>query len=505
MASGSLVPRRDWVAQNPETGLLIILAIYLALGALYAVLTPPWQVIDEPAHLSYVRYVAEKQQLPILRSSDLPTPYLEDLKLWKFPPNMSIEELQYESYQPPLYYVLAAAAYRVMLPLGVPMPLGLRAFSLLLGLGAIYIGYKSVMAIFPNDPLPALGTAAFAATLPMHLALTAAVNNDVLARLVLNLAIWRLVTMSQGRWTVRRSFEVGALMGLGLLSGFSAYIIPGVAIVALVWDDLRTRREQKGLFLWRTLGYGGIMLGTALMIALPWLLRNVQVYGRGDLFGIGRHNQVTAALIAIDQRPDPQTWLTWLHDMVVVTFRSFWGEFGWMSVPLSPGLYGALALASSLVVIHLEFYMSDMVRGRVHLAPHAMRALALLVIWGMLTVASYFWLNTRVPQFQGRYLFPALVVWGLGWTLGLRKLFHSSPLPILALLAACIVSLFIFSIVTGSFRGFGITALALAMVIIGIGHWLFSRRPSSPLVMTYVGLAILAIASLFNYIIPGLS
>jgi len=304
---------------------------------------------------------------------------------------------------------------------------------------------------------------------------------------------------------VRRSFEVGALMGLALLSGLSAYIIPGVAIVALVWDNVKTRREQGASFLWRILGYGGIMLGTALMITLPWLLRNVQVYGMADPFGIGRHNQVTAALVALDQRPNPPTWLAWLRNMVVVTFQSFWGEFGWMSVSLSPGIYGALALASGLVAIHLLCYVSDMVRGRVHLAPHAARALVLFSVWGMLTVASYLWLNTRVPQFQGGYLFSALVVWGLGWTLGLRKLFHSSPLPILALLAASIVSLFIFSIVTGSFRGFGVTALALAMVIIGIGHWLFSRRPSSPLVMTYVGLAILALASLFNYIVPGLS
>jgi len=162
------------------------------------------------------------------------------------------------------------------------MPLGLRAFSLLLGTGAIVVGYRLVLAIFPNDPLPALGTAAFAATLPMHLAMTSAVNNDVLVGLVLNLASWRLVTMDHLGWGARRSFVLGALLGLAMLSGLSAYAMLIVAVVALVWDGIRARHDGSGFWLWRILGYGAIMLGTAFVITLPWLLRNIQVYGPDD-------------------------------------------------------------------------------------------------------------------------------------------------------------------------------------------------------------------------------
>ena len=110
-----------------------------------------------------------------------------------------------------------------------------------------------------------------------------------------------------------------------------------------------------------------------------------------------------------------------------------------------------------------------------------------------------------MPFLQGRYLFPALAVWGLGCTLGLRKLFQYSPLPILALMAVSIMFLFVLSIATGVFRGFGITALALSMVLIGLGHWLYSRTPSSPLVLVYMGLALLALVSLLRYIVPILT
>jgi len=127
----------------------------------------------------------------------------------------------------------------------------------------------------------------------------------------------------------------------------------------------------------------------------------------------------------------------------------------------------------------------------------------LLAVWAVLALLGYLWENVHLPQFEGRHLFPALVVWGLGYTLGLRKLFHSTPLPILALLATSIVVLFAYSIATGNYLGFDITALALTMVIIGVGHWLQSRTPSTPLVLATMSLVILAIACLFSYIIPA--
>jgi hypothetical protein len=505
MVSGPHVSHRDWVVQNPEMVLRIIVGIYLVLGALYAVFTPAWQVPDEPAHYNYVRYVAENLQLPVLQSGDLPSIYLEELLDRRFPPEMSIAPLRYESYEPPLYHILAAVAYRAMGPLGVPMPLGLRAFSLLLGLGALVIGYRLVLAIYPNDPLPALGTAAFAATLPMHLAITAAVNNAALVELMLSLTVWRLVTMGHEGWNARQSFVLGALLGLALLSGVSAYLAPGVALIALAWDSIHTRHDGKVFFLWRILGYGAIMFGTALMIALPWFLHNIQVYNLADPLGLSRYNQVASAQSATSEYIAEHGWLIWLRDMVVITFCSFWGQFGWMSVLLDYRIYLSLALASGLTMMHLALYVWDMVRGKVHVAPHTARALVLLFVWGAFTVLGYFWHNMRFVQFQGRHLFPALAVWGLGCTVGLRKLFQYSPLPTLALLATSIVALFAFSIATGDYRGFGITAVALTIVIIGVGHWLQSRAHSTPLALTYLSLAILALVCLFGYIVPALS
>ena len=41
--------------------LILIVLIYLGIGALYVINTPAWQAPDEPAHYNYVRQLAAGQ------------------------------------------------------------------------------------------------------------------------------------------------------------------------------------------------------------------------------------------------------------------------------------------------------------------------------------------------------------------------------------------------------------------------------------------------------------
>ncbi|MFQ5814293.1 MAG: glycosyltransferase family 39 protein, partial [Anaerolineae bacterium] len=166
-----------------------VLAAYLVIGILYAVKTPPWQVPDEPAHYNYVKYLAENYRLPVLRMGDYPHDYLEEIKANRFPPEMSIEPLRYEFHQPPLYYVLAAVVYKLFA--GKLLPL--RLLSVLLGCCLLWVAYHVAKEIFPGDEALALGATAFVAFVPMHIAITAAVNNDTLAELILAVILWMLV------------------------------------------------------------------------------------------------------------------------------------------------------------------------------------------------------------------------------------------------------------------------------------------------------------------------
>src|SRR3990172_9221696 len=86
-------------------GLLLI--TYLAIAVQYAARTPAWQAPDEPAHYNYVRTIVEEGALPVLRPGDYDQKFNEQFTNPKNTPNLPIEPMRYEFWQPPLYYLLA--------------------------------------------------------------------------------------------------------------------------------------------------------------------------------------------------------------------------------------------------------------------------------------------------------------------------------------------------------------------------------------------------------------
>lgn len=130
--------------------LALILLVYLVLGILFAVYTPPWQAPDEPAHYNYVRYVAEKGQFPVLHMGDYPHAYLEQIKAARFPGDMSIEPIRYEFHQPPLYYALLAPIYRLTEGRLIP----LRLVSVLVGAGIVLFAYAIGRRVWPENGRP---------------------------------------------------------------------------------------------------------------------------------------------------------------------------------------------------------------------------------------------------------------------------------------------------------------------------------------------------------------
>ena len=484
--------------------LLAIIVSYLVLGTLYAFETPAWQAPDEPAHFNYVKHVAENGRLPELCEGDFPHVYLEMLKKWGFPPEQSIERIRYESHQPPLYYVLAAGAYRLasLFP-GLPMPQTLRLFSLGLGALFLWVTYRLVRVIYPSQALVALGAAAFCATLPMHLAVTGSVNNDVLVELLLATLVWQLVRSRA--WTFGRAVGIGALLGLALLTKVQAYVGFGLALFALAWDAWRPR-DERGHHPWgRTVVLGMVMLATALVIASPWLLRNARLYGPTDLLGLQRHDQVVEGQLTTREYLAQHGPLNLLRSFVVTTFQSFWGQFGWMGVVLHFRYYMAWAIFSGLVLVGLAIYLARVLRGAEGLSPEAKRGLLLLLVWAAATTLGYLWYNTKYVQHQGRYLFPALVPWAVALALGLREILGRSTGLAVLVAAALGVGVLGYSIFIGNLKEFTLLLLvALVAALLG-GHRLERRWPGAAMGLAYLGLAVLALVCLYAYIVPQLA
>ena len=144
-----------------------------------------------------------------------------------------------------------------------------------------------------------------------------------------------------------------------------------------------------------------------------WFLRNMMVYGPADPLAQARHDAIVVGQPTTDLSIDA------LGHFGATLFRSFWGQFGWMGVPLDDRTYRFLTLFSiSLAVGVLLWLAREIRRG----GPPAWdrRWLTLLATTCLLLFLGVIGYNLKYIQPQGRYLFTALVPIGVFATLGVR-------------------------------------------------------------------------------------
>jgi hypothetical protein len=445
--------------------LALILLVYLVLAALYAINVPAWQAPDEPAHFNYIHELATTGQIPVLRMGDYDEAYILELTSRRFPPELSIAPLRYEAHQPPLYYLLGAGVFR--LSGGDLLPL--RLLSATLGALFIVLIYAIVRLIFPGRPALALGAAAFTAFLPMHVAQAASVNNDALAEvllaaiLLLSIRYVKLATLGPRRPAGRDALAIGLLLGLALVTKVSAYVAIPIALAAplIAWHESRQLSPINHSPLsnspihqssFPVLHFALILL-PALLLALPWYLRNAQLYGNLDILGRSWHDAVVVGQLTTGELLAQAGLIAVLERFLVWSHSSFWGVFGWMGVWMDARIYtAALAFGVAVAVgcvwagrnttTNEEQRMMEATEAAGFSTPitdhrppilgagepqspvtdHRSRfrrwALALLGLSALGTLGIYLLYNLQFVQPQGRYLFPALPAVSLAVAVG---------------------------------------------------------------------------------------
>ena len=395
-------------------GLLAILFAYLFIGTLYAVRTPAWQVPDEPAHYNYIAHIAATGRLPILQPGDYNFEYLERLKSQKFPPELPVDSVRYESWQPPLYYLLAAPVFAAT---GGDL-LSVRLFTLILGSAVVVLTYLLARAVMPRAPVVALTAAGFVAFLPQHVAMLAAANNDALAEAVMALGVWLgvLALLAAPGARARRFWVLGLVLGLAFLTKLSAY--PLAALLGFVLLLLARREAWPFSQLLRA----GLQLYVpALLIGGLWWARNLAVYGGVDFLAMQRHDEVVQGQLRTAEGLALWGVGGYTQRFLQTTFQSFWGQFGWMGVVMDWRVYWALLLFTVVLVIGAAGALRRFWRLRASLPRPRRDVAAFLTVAVLLTVAVYLYYNLSFVQHQGRYLYPALPILALGAAVALRQ------------------------------------------------------------------------------------
>ncbi len=421
--------------------------LFMVLATTYSLVTPIFESPDELWHYPYVWHLARTGQLPI---QDPTNP-----QLWG-----------QEGSQPPLYYALAAL-------LTAPVPtddlpdliyhnphadIGLvsadgnanivvhtsreawpwrgavlaihlaRFLSILLSTGTVLAVYAVGRILWPEQPAFALLAMSFVAFNPMFLFISGSVNNDnlitLLASLTLGWLVWLIVTYADpARPPAVPSFwhfaGLGGLVGLAALTKASGLGLAGLVGLTLLGWGWRRRS-------WRITVLGNVLVDLlAVAIAGWWYWRNFILYEDWT----GTQNMI----VMMGARPVPPTIGQLLAEAPGL-LRSFWGLFGYFSVPLPAPLYWLfnLFLAAGFSGLFVPFKKSS--------PPGLKHAWPILLGWLVLLLIGLIQWTLRTPATQGRLLFPGLAalatLWAAGWmAIAPGRLY---PLPVLIMLAVAV-------------------------------------------------------------------
>lgn len=380
---------------NASRFVWIALPLFVLLGAVYARVVPVGEAPDEPAHLAYVDHIVEEGSLPSAR--------------------LERGSYAYESYQPPLDYLVSAFFLRVLHggPSAYPFAgavnpgfdfhaPGSRAFLGRPGAESavravrrlrwarLFWGALTVFFLFevaqilaaPGREWAICAVAPFCLA-PQLLFNTAAVNNDTAVTALSSATLYGLCRMVSRRgegvfWGVL----TGAAAGLALWSKPSGlFLALPLLFVAILLTRQGRRKTAAGLILAFT------------VLSAGWLALTLARSGPA-LLGVEPASGAALGWSRLIAEP------SWPASVWV----SFWAKFGWLNLPLPWPVYLLFLPPSLLVLWGVISTVRSARRNLEGAAPEVVALLAVISNLGLLAayLAGVSW------QTQGRFLFPSL-------------------------------------------------------------------------------------------------
>ena len=445
-----------------------ICALVALLSALtWSLIVPLFQVPDEQAHVGYAQHVAEvgappagdtgatalskdeRRSLARLRWREV-THRPENLALTTPRAHRRLERAverpadrageggsSNATQNPPLYYAIAAAAYRLSPFTTLPDRVhAMRLVSALLAALTALLAYLFLREVFPAAPWAWTIGGLTVAVQPLFGFIGGGVNNDNLlfaasAGVALSLAIG----FRRGL-TVPRGIALGACTAVGLLTKATMIgLIPGIALGVLLMV-LRAEPAQRR-DAWRG---AAATVGVAAVPLLIYMVLNSVAWDRGVLFGSPQGEGQRAPTAAIGSRPGTlighfsYLWQFYLPRLQVMNgwfptyeareiwFEGFIGRFGWLDYGYPGWVYDfGLVAGGALLVLAARELVSrlDVVRRR--LAELITYAAIIFGLLGLLGWIGYDWRRGHPDQFeQARYILPLLAFYGGLITLAAR-------------------------------------------------------------------------------------
>ena len=427
----------------------MVLALFVGIGVWYSLVVPPFETPDELYHYALARHLAGGGGLPV-QTRDAGG-------LWA-----------HEGTQAPLYYFLAGrltagidqsdfdqlTRLNPYANLGNPLSPGNknlmlysahqwslrgsnlalhvdRWFSLTLVAVSLWLAYRIACLAFPRSTGWPILVMLVIASIPQFSFIGASASNDSMMIFTSTATVYwlaRLIVLPAERpvhwweWLV-----LGILLGLAALSKLQGLGLFALAAMVIMWMAWQRRTW------WLLAQSGALVLLPALAIAGWWYWRNYNLYG--DWLGARQ-------LLSINgQRTRPLTWRGLWGEMRGLRY-SFWGLFGWFSIPLPAWIYRLLDTLTALAVagVFISVFVHRPQRAGTLLKNPSVRVQLLLALWAVILVGLTLYWATFATSSQGRLLFPAISSFGVLMVAGLASLLAfavKSPKPMLLVGLPC--------------------------------------------------------------------
>jgi hypothetical protein len=442
------IPRAAWTCA----------LIALINAVCWSLITPPFQVPDEPDHFAYVQHLAETASLPIARTefSQEEAVALRDLsqsEVRGHPENHPVASsaegqlLQHDlarplrrsgtagagdaAGQPPLYYALQTIPYG----LGSSGSL-LDRLALMRLLSALMAALTALFAyLFVREALPrarwawAVGGLGVALT-PLLGFISGAVNPDAMLFAVSAAIFYLLARGFRRGLTPGLAAAIGAATAIGLLTKLNFVgLAPGIAL-GLVVLALRAARTSKRSA-YRSLALG---VGIAASPVLAYLVINLFSNHAGLGASVSGVVHGTEGSVFNEISYIWQYYLPRLPGMAeefpgIFTPRLWFersvSQYGWLDTTFPTWVFDvALIPAALLVILGIRALVSSRASLRSRVAESAVYAVIAAGVLGLVAATSYAPSST-LPHFptafwQARYLLPLLPLLGAALVLSAR-------------------------------------------------------------------------------------
>lgn len=417
--------RRLWPAVEA-----VGLAAYLLFAIAYAFVIPRGGAPDEPGHAIYVRAVAD---------GHVPLPG-ED-------PQRLIDEgeevyLSPQAHHPPLYYALVAAIYLAAGRSEAGLCVGGRLLSVAFGLAALLLTRSAALRIFPDRRDAVAVGMGLACCLSTYQIVCGSLNNEAAAALVVALSLVVYSRMMQSDRPLQVAAVMGAIVGLGLLTKLTAVV--AVIPMAVAAASAARRAAEGPRWEGRAVLAVGIGLVVALVIATPWMVRNISVAGR-PFFNVQQRSPFERPIDALvypeaslplvvgmmEEMAYSLVWPNWL--VRVHATRVFRGLTQW-SGAYRPLWYDVLGAVAAVIIIwgFVRLWRLLQPGGARRLMVVTMLALIAGTMLGI--VYETLLVDIHIVRWGSRYTPVCLPSLGLLIALALRELLPGRARGLLALL-----------------------------------------------------------------------